>query len=156
MRFLVVILIVALAVCGWWYFKGNSTNDKFRDASEAVSKSASQARDAVRDKLHDLNLNTDDLKNELARSGQVVREKAKRVGSIVADASADARVTAAIKAKLVADSGLSGLNISVNTTAGVVTLSGRVPSTEAVKKAMEIALATDGCDKVISTLQVKE
>jgi hyperosmotically inducible periplasmic protein len=157
MRFLIGLLfIVALAIGGWWYFGQGSGGDKVREAGESLSQSATQARDAVRDKLHDLNFTTDDLKEELSRTGQVVREKAKQLSSKVADATADARVTTAIKAKLVADSNLSALSISVNTTDGVVTLAGRVRSHEEAKKAMDLALATDGCNKVISTLQVKE
>ena len=50
---------------------------------------------------------------------------------------------------------LSALSISVNTTAGVVTLSGFVNSTEDISKAMLLALETDGVREVISTLQVK-
>jgi osmotically-inducible protein OsmY len=157
MRFFIgLILLAALAVGGWLYFSRSDGQDKIREAKESLSKSASEAQQAVRDKLHDLNFSTDDLKDELARTGKVVREKAKELGSKAADATADARVTATIKGKLVADSGLSGFNISVSTTDGVVTLSGRVKSHDEVKKAMDLALATDGCNKVISTLQVKE
>jgi len=54
------------------------------------------------------------------------------------------------------DSSVSAVSISVNTTDGVVTLSGNVSTHEDLKKAMDLALATDGCNKVISTLQVKE
>jgi osmotically-inducible protein OsmY len=154
--FLGLILLAALAVGGWWYFSGGAGQDRIREAKESLSKSASDAQQAVHDKLHDLNFSTDDLKEELARTGQVVREKARELGSKAADATVDARVTATIKGKLVADSGLSGLNISVSTTDGVVTLSGRVRNHDEVKKAMDLALATDGCNKVISTLQVKE
>ncbi len=150
-----LILIVALAVAGWWYFGGEKGQNQIRDVGESVSKSARQAGDAVRDKLHDLNFNKDDIKEELSRTGQVVREKAKELGAKVADATADARVTAAIKAKLVADSSLSALSISVSTSDGVVTLAGNVKSEDDIKKAMDLALATDGCQKVISTLQVK-
>src|SRR5262245_26616200 len=157
MRFLLaLILIGALVIGGWWYVAGNADRQKIREAGETISRSAGEARDAVRDKLHDLNFSTDDLKEELSKTGQVVREKAKQLGSKMADATADARVTAAIKAKLVADPALSALSISVNTTDGVVTLSGRVQSHEELKKAMDLALATDGCNKVVSTLQVKE
>ena len=156
MRFIsVVILIAALVVAGWWYFGGRAGQDQIREAGETVSKKTSEARDAVRDKLHDLNLNTSDLKEELARTGRVVREKANQLGAKVSDATADARVTGAIKAKLVADSTLSALSISVSTTDGVVTLSGNVKSEDDIKKAMDLALATDGCNKAISTLQVK-
>ena len=154
--FLGLILLAALAVGGWWYFSGPAGRDKIQEAKESLSKSADDAQQAMRDKLHDLNFSTDDLKEELAHTGQVVREKARELGSKAADATADARVTATIKGKLVADSGLSGLNVSVSTTEGVVTLSGRVRSHDEVKKVMDLALATDGCNKVISTLQVKE
>ena len=64
-------------------------------------------------------------------------------------------VTAAIKAKLVASRDLSALNISVSTTAGVVTLSGHVSSPENIGKAVLLAMQTDGVREVISTLQVK-
>lgn len=37
-----------------------------------------------------------------------------------------------------------------------MTLAGHVKTHDDIKKAMDLALATDGCDKVISTLQVKE
>ena len=60
-----------------------------------------------------------------------------------------------IKAKLVASHDLSALNISVNTTAGVVTLSGTVTSHENIAKAMLLAMETDGVKEVISALQVK-
>jgi osmotically-inducible protein OsmY len=156
MRFLAgLILILALGIAGYWYFGGQSGRDQIRDAGQSVSHGASEARDAVKDKLHDLNFNTDDLREELSKTGQVVREKAHKLGNKVADATADARVTAAIKGKLVADRSLSALSISVSTTDGVVTLSGHVQTHEDIKKAMDLALATDGCDKAISTLQVK-
>jgi osmotically-inducible protein OsmY len=156
MRFLAgVVLIVALGIAGYWFFGGQSGKNQIRDAGQSVSQGASNARDAVKDKLHDLNFNTDDLREELSKTGQVVREKAHKIGNKVADAAADARVTTAIKGKLVADSSLSALSISVSTTDGVVTLSGRVKTHDDIKKAMDLALATDGCDKVISTLQVK-
>jgi len=67
---------------------------------------------------------------------------------------ADARTTAAIKAKLVANRDLSALSISVNTTAGVVTLSGTVNSPEDIGKAMLVAMETEGVTQVVSTLQV--
>ena len=87
-----------------------------------------------------------------ARSSAARRSEA---GHAIADATADARITAAIKAKLVASRDLSALNISVNTTAGVVTLSGHVSSPENISKAMLLAMETDGVREVISTLQVK-
>ena len=105
--------------------------------------------------MKDLKLGPQDIKDELARTGQVVRRKAEEAGHAIADATADARITAAIKAKLLTTRDLSGLNISVNTTDGVVTLSGAVPSIDAISKAMLVAMETDGVKQVISALQVK-
>jgi osmotically-inducible protein OsmY len=85
----------------------------------------------------------------------VVRRAATEAGHAIADATADARTTGAIKAKLVASRDLSALNISVNTTAGVVTLSGAVASPEDISKAILVAMETDGVREVVSTLQVK-
>jgi hypothetical protein len=126
-----------------------------RAAEDKVGGAAKSARDAVQDEVRVLHLRSDDIKEELARTGQVVRRKAQEAGRVIADATADARTTTAIKAKLVASRDLSALNISVNTTAGVVTLSGRVSSPEQVSKAMLLAMETEGVHEVISTLQVK-
>jgi hyperosmotically inducible periplasmic protein len=73
----------------------------------------------------------------------------------LADSTADARITAAIKRKLLTNKDTSALNISVNTTAGVVTLSGPVGSTDEISKAMVLAMDTEGVRRVISTMQVK-
>ena len=79
----------------------------------------------------------------------------RQAGHAIADATADARITAAIKARLVTSRDLPAFNLSVNTTAGVVTLSGAVSSPEQVGKAILIAMETDGVREVVSTLQVK-
>lgn len=95
------------------------------------------------------------IKDELAKTGKVIREKARKAGEVVADATANARTTASIKTKLVEDKGLSAFKIDVDTTDGVVTLSGTVGSYEEIDRAIKIALDTDGVYRVISTLQVK-
>jgi hypothetical protein len=101
------------------------------------------------------NFSADKIKDELARTGKVIREKSEQAGHAIADATADARTTASIKTKLIKDSGLSAFKIDVNTTAGTVTLSGTVSSYDQIVKAMRIALETDGVQRVVSTLQVK-
>jgi len=103
-----------------------------------------------------LDLRSDDIKEDLARTGQVVRRKAREFGQAIADNTADARITATIKGKLVANRDLSAMSISVNTTGGVVTLSGSVSSPEDIGKAILVAMETDGVREVISSLQVKK
>lgn len=150
-----MILGLALGAAAVWYFGTGRSNAHVQSATNEVEKAVKSAGDAIQEKLRVLDLRPQDVKDELARTGQVVRRKTKEAGQAIADATADARVTAAIKGKLVANRDLSALSISVNTTAGVVTLSGTVPSAEDISKAMMLAMETDGVKEVISTLQVK-
>lgn len=98
-----------------------------------------------------------DLQHDLNRSKETVEDKAKKAGAAIADATANTRITAAVKAKLTTELGLSALGeISVDTTDGLVTLSGSVSSKEQIDKAVQIAADTEGVHKVISTLQIKQ
>ena len=153
-----LVLIVGLTIGGAavWYY-GNYRNDPgVRSAGQKVETAAKSARDAATNELQVLHLRPEDIKDELGRTGQVVRRVAAEAGHAIADATADARTTAAIKAKLLASRDLSALNISVNTTTGVVTLSGAVASPEHISKAILLAMETGGVREVVSTLQVKQ
>ena len=90
----------------------------------------------------------------LDASGEVVRRAAREAGDAAVDAATDTRITAEVKRKLLADPNLSSLDISVNTTDGRVTLSGKVASADLVGRAMLLAMETDGVREVVSTLQV--
>ena len=120
-----------------------------------VGSATRSARDALQEKLRLLDLRPQDVKEDLAQTGQVVRRKARQAGVAIADATLDARITATIKTKLVASRDLSSLRISVNTTSGVVTMSGSVSSADDISKAVLVAMETDGVREVISTLQVR-
>jgi len=154
---LLLALIIGLVIGGAvvWYYHTSEGHARMQNAGGQIQDAARSARDTVEDKLRQFNLRTNDIRDELAHTGQVIRRKAQDAGQAIADATADARITTAIKAKLVANRDLSAFSISVNTTGGVVTLSGSVPSTEAISKAMLLAMQTDGVREVISTLQVK-
>lgn len=153
--FLILVLGVALGAAAVWFYTTYRHDPRWQSAEKKVGDAALSARDAAQDKIRDLRLRPEDIKDELARTGQIIRREARQAGHAIADATADARTTTAIKAKLVASRELSALNISVNTTAGVVTLSGAVSSPEHVSKAILLAMETDGVREVVSTLQVK-
>jgi osmotically-inducible protein OsmY len=95
------------------------------------------------------------IAEELQRTGRVVRRRAGQTAATVAEATKDARTTAAIKARLALDPSLSALDVSVDTTDGRVTLAGRAASTAAIARAIEIAFEQDGVYEVVSTLQVQ-
>lgn len=139
---------------GLWYY--SETHPHSRSVTDDVKNAARDTRDFVADKIQSLNISTDSIKEEMSRFGQVVRNKAKEAGKVIADETADARITATIKAKLLADQNLSSLKISVSTTDGRVTLSGTASSPENIRKAIQLAWDTDGVKEVDSTLQVKE
>lgn len=139
----------------WWYTSGEG-RQAVRQTATRLDSATRPAREDLRQRMEGLKLQPDDIKEELARSGQVVRRKAQETGRAIADATSDARITAAIKGRLLAHPELSALSISVNTTDGVVTLAGAVSSREQISQAMLLAMETDGVREVISTLQVRE
>lgn len=67
----------------------------------------------------------------------------------------DLQITAQVKSKLAADVGVSSVtNISVNSTNGVVTLSGQVNSPDVKTKAEAAAKSVSKVVRVVDTLQV--
>jgi len=152
---LVLVLGVAIGCAAAWFYLTYRDHPRWQAAEEKVEDAAHSARETAQQQLRALRLQPEDIKEELARTGRVVRREAREAGHALADATADARITTAIKTKLVASRDLSALNISVNTTAGVVTLSGYVSSSENIAKAIVLAMETDGVREVISTLQVQ-
>src|SRR6266700_2278498 len=141
-KFLFGVLLGAVAgVWGHWYLTAGRNENDLTTLKDKVFTGAGKVKE--------------DIKEELGRTSMVVREKAKQAGAVIMDATANARTTLAIKTKLLAEPGVSALNINVDTTDGLVTLSGTVSGYEEVAKAVRIALETEGVHKVVSTLQVK-
>jgi hyperosmotically inducible periplasmic protein len=67
----------------------------------------------------------------------------------------DATVTAKVKTALIADPGIKGMAIDVDTAQNVVTLSGTVASEDARKQAERIARQTEGVKEVKNNLNIK-
>jgi hypothetical protein len=144
-------LLIGIVVGGAivWFAGTRKGKDAASTTGQKIQDAAKSAGDAVDDKIRAWKLRPEDIKDELARSGQVIRRSAEQAGKAIADGTADARTTAAIKAKLLT------MSISVNTTAGRVTLSGTVDSAQDIGKAIQVAMETDGVREVVSTLQIK-
>lgn len=159
---LIIGLIIGIA--GFWYFASRSgghgvvaenLHETYAAAQAETTNAASHFSDALRARLDALDLRADEVRNELAKTGKIVRRKATDFGQAVADQARDARDTASIKAKFATDPDLSVWQISVSCTDGHVTLSGSVDKPEDVAKAVAYALDVDGVTDVTSTIIVK-
>lgn len=147
---IVIVLIgVGYGLAVWVSGQRSEMEKKVEQTGAQVADGVRKATDAVKESL-----NGDKLRKELEETGKVVRQKATELGDKVADATADTRTTAAVKANLTSALGVDGLKISVATTAGRVTLSGAVESHDQLSKIIHGALETQGVREVVSTIQV--
>ena len=147
---LAVLLIgVGYGVAVWMSGRRTEFETKIEKTGAQVSDVVRKATDAVKESL-----NGDKLRKELGDTGKVVRQKATELGDRVADVTADARTTAAVKAHLGQGAGMEALKISVSTTAGRVTLSGAVETPEKLSQLIRLALDVDGVREVVSTIQI--
>jgi len=164
MRILFVFILgIAVGAAAFYYYEQHPTSATTtasgvsRSAQDSAHHAANQARaaasdfsDAFSEKMRDWHLTPDDIRADLAKTGEVVRENAARARVKVGDA----RIVATIKAKYVLEKDLSASAISVSSVEGDVTLTGTVASDALVGKAVAIALDTDGVDHVRAKLNV--
>ena len=159
-----LVLGIILGAIGFWYVQKKGAEhpeaqQRYEDAAAQfrtnVSAAAVNTTDALRAKLDTLDLHGDQIKDELARTGEVIRRKAHDLGQATLDAASDARAVTEIKAKYAEDATLSVWKISVGCDQGHVTLSGTVSSPDDIGRAVALALDADGVRDVTSTLQVK-
>jgi osmotically-inducible protein OsmY len=102
-------------------------------------------------KIEEWHLTPDDVRNDLSRTGEVVRTNARAVGGELNDA----RVVATIKAKYLLDSDLSAIDIHVESHQGDVLLTGEVANRRLVGRAVALALDTGGVRRVVARLHAK-
>jgi len=137
---------------GYWYVDHHQ--EETSRAQQSVMNQVEAAAHSLEAKFSEIT--TQAVKEALSKSGVYIVEKAKAAGAVVADAATDARITASVKAKLFGEPGVSALSINVDTSGGVVTLSGTAATPEQIARAVQLAAATDGVRRVISTLQLKD
>lgn len=148
---LIVIVLIGLGygLAVWMSGRRAEVEKKVEQTGAQVADGVKKATDAVKESL-----TGDKIRKELEETGKVVRQKASEFGDKVADATADTRATAAVKAHLASVIGVDGLKISVSTTAGRVTLSGAVENHDQLSQIIRAALEVQGVREVVSTIQV--
>jgi len=130
------------------------TKDALSTAADKTADAAVKAKDAIKDKMTEWKLTPDDIRDDLQKTGRVVRAKTANLGQRAGEFADDTRIVAAIKAKYLTDADLSVIAISVSSEKGLVTLNGSVKSIDLAGRAMAIALDTQGVDRVFSLLRV--
>jgi len=118
--------------------------------AERARDSAAAAKDAVSNKLVDWHLTPAEIKEDLAKTGTVVRTKTAAAGRGLSNV----RIVAVIKGKYALENELSARTINVDADAGKVTLHGTAGSAELIARAIALALETDGVNTVESQLTV--
>ena len=159
-----LVLGIICGVLAYWYFEKKAAEhpeaqQRYEQAASQVASNASSTAhsmsDALRAKLDTLDLNGGEIKDELSRTGEVVRRKAHDIGAAAVNAASDTRAVAEIKAKYAMDSSLSVWKISVSCDQGHVKLSGTVNSPDDIGKAVALALEVNGVRDVTSTIHVQ-
>lgn len=103
---------------------------------QKAEDAAHDAKEKIEDAAHDAKVKTE---NAAEKTGEVLT---------------DAAITSEVKTKFLAEPGVSGLNINVDTTNGVVTLTGTVKSQAEMNKAMTVARDSKGVKRVVNHLRV--
>jgi hyperosmotically inducible protein len=94
---------------------------------------------------------TQDVKAAGSKTKAKTESAAKKTGTVLSDAE----ITSAVKTKLLADKTVGGLKIDVDTSKGVVTLTGPVNSAAEKAQALKLTKATHGVKSVVSKLTVE-
>ena len=121
---------------------GSYDRDRAVDRDRNYSESARQTGTA-----HDTKVKTEAKTHDTKAKSEGAAEKS---GEVLSDAA----ITTAVKTKFLAESGVPGTTIDVDTNNHVVTLTGTVKSKAESQKAMTIARETKGVKRVVNHLKI--
>jgi len=132
--------------------------DAAHDAKVQTEDAAHDAKVKTEDAAHDAKVKTEDAAHDAKVKAGEYGHDAKVTSETAADKTGevitDAAITTEVKTKFLAEPGVSGLNINVDTDNGVVTLSGNVKSKAEAAKAMSIARDSKGVKRVVNHLKM--
>jgi len=126
---------------------GSALEQTARNAKEKTEDAAHDAKVKTEDAAHDAKVKTEDAAHD-------AKVKTEHAAESTGEAITDAAITSEVKTKFLAEPGVSGLNINVDTNDHVVTLSGTVKSKAEADKAMRIARESKGVKRVVSHLKI--
>src|SRR5256885_2243079 len=126
--FFALLVNIAIKTSTVWFYSTKQGKSTVHTTNDQIESSTKSARDVVQEKLKMLDLRSNDIKDDLTRTNQVVRRKAREISHAISDNTADTHITNTIKNKLITNHNLSTINISINTTNDMVTLSNSISS----------------------------
>lgn len=128
-----------------------------KERADIVARDTKGVVDVVNDIVVDRDVaattGTVEPKADAARDD--IGERVQDSAGAVRDTATDATITFEVKAKFLAEPGVSGLKINVDTNDGVVTLSGNVKSMAEADKAIAVARQSSGVKRVVNHMRVE-
>ena len=134
----IVLLLIIVAAVAAFFFGYRYGDRDIADSGDVVGTSGET-------------VDVDRARQAGAKVGEEVAEGANEVER----AASDAALTAKIKSKMALDDSVDALDIDVDTTNGVVTLSGVADSEISRDRAVQLARETDGVRTVVDRLNVE-
>lgn len=137
---------------------GEETGEAVATAGEAAvegtEEAANEAGDAMERAGEEASATAKEAGRDIANAAERAGEKAEAAGDRAKAKMDDASITAAVKAKLLADPEVKGVGIDVDTVNGTVTLSGTAKSSYEKTEAEKLAKRTDGVVSVVNEIVV--
>ena len=112
----------------------------------------------IEDTAHDAKVKTEDAaqdaKAKTEEYGHDAKVKTEKAADKAGEVITDSAITTDLKTKYLAEPGVPGVDIHVETNNGVVTLTGNVKTKAEMTKAMSIARGTHGVKRVVNHLKM--
>ena len=83
--FLALVVGIAIGAAALWFFATKEGQSTLRSTGDQIESATRPARDAIQEQISGFKLNPQEIKDELAKTGQVVRRKAQQAGQTSAD-----------------------------------------------------------------------
>jgi hyperosmotically inducible periplasmic protein len=140
---IVVLVAVGAFLLGWWGGRARDI-DEPRDVVGTAGAAGDRAKAAG-----------SDLAQQTKEAGADVAQKTAAAAGQARRSLAEGSLTAKIKSKMALDDTVKALNLDVDTTGTVVTISGTVATEAERARAMQLAKETEGVTQVVDRMQIR-
>lgn len=157
-----VLVLAGLCVAGVACKKSETTVDEhlseageeMKEAGKDVAQAGEKVGDAAVAAGEEVGKATEEATEEAAAAAKKAGENLEEGAEDAAEAAGDAAITSRVKARLLADPEVKGVTIDVDTSAGVVTLTGTAATRAQAAEAVKLARNAEGVKSVVDHIQV--